>query len=113
MRKELAGENGLRKKFTAVFSRTGKKGNYNGYSEETILLTNIIDVDTNKTVSDHVWFSYTKGFQKIELVEGIQLEFEARIKEYRKGYINTRYQINKSSIDYKLSHPTRIRKVDS
>ena len=113
MRKALAKENGLRKKFTAIFSRIGKKVNYKGYTEETILVTNIIDVDTNKVVSDHVWFSYTKGFEKLELTEGIQLEFEARIKKYRKGYVNARYQINKSLIDYKLSHPTRIKKVDS
>jgi hypothetical protein len=112
MRKELAKENGQRKKFRAFFSRLGKKVNYKGYTEETILLTNIIDIDTNKIVSDHVWFSYAKGFEKIELKEGVQLEFEARVKEYRKGYVNTRYKINNSSTDYKLSHPTKIRIIN-
>jgi hypothetical protein len=80
MRKALAAENGVRKKFRAVFSRVGKKINYKGYSEETILLKNIVDLETNKLVADHVWFSFTKGFEKITLVEGMVLEFEARVK---------------------------------
>lgn len=112
MRKELGKEAGARKKFKAVFSRIGKKVNYMGYSEETILLVNIIDIEANKEVADHVWFSYTKGFEKIVLIDGVILEFEARIKEYRKGYVSTRYNINTSKTDYKLSNPTKIRKLE-
>jgi hypothetical protein len=111
MRKALAAETGVRKKFRAVFSRLGKKVNYKGYSEETILLTNVVDVETKKSVTDHVWFSFTKGFEKIVLTEGMELEFEARIKEYRKGYVNKAYKINNSVTDFKLSHPTKIRMV--
>ncbi len=111
MRKELAKESGQRKKFKALFSRIGKKTNYKGYSEETILLKNIVDVETNKMVADHVWFSYTQGFEKVSLVEGTQIEFEARIKEYKKGYVNPRLNINNNTTDYKLSHPTKIKKL--
>jgi hypothetical protein len=111
MRKALATENGIRKKFRAVFSRVGKKVNYKGYSEETILLKNIMDLDTNKLVADHVWFSFTKGFEKISLAEGMMLEFEARVKEYKKGYVNKDLKINNSTLDYKLSHPTKIKKI--
>jgi hypothetical protein len=111
MRKALAAENGVRKKFRAVFSRVGKKINYKGYSEETILLKNIVDLETNKLVADHVWFSFTKGFEKITLVEGMVLEFEARGKEYKKGYVNKDLKINNSTLDYKLSHPTKIKKI--
>ncbi len=112
MRKELGKDIGTRKKFKAVFSRIGKKVNFKGYTEETVLLLNIIDIQTNKEVADHVWFSHTKGFEKIVLTDGVILEFEARIKEYRKGYVNTRYNINASKTDYKLSHPTKIKKRD-
>jgi len=42
--------------------------------------------------------------------QGDRLEFEARIKEYRKGYIHRNYKIDHSSTDFKLS-PTKIRKV--
>jgi hypothetical protein len=108
MRKLLYAEKGLRKKFRAVFSRLGKKVSYKGYSETTILLTTITDVETEKVVADHVWFAYTKGFEKANLTEGAVLEFEARIKEYTKGYVNKKYGINNRSTDYKLSHPTRI-----
>ena len=113
MRKELAAESGNRKKFSAVFSRLGKKTNFKGYSEETILLKNIIDVETNMVVADHVWFSYTQGFEKASLSPGDKLEFEARVKEYRKGYVNKSYKINNSATDFKLSNPTKIRRVNA
>ena len=111
MRKELAKDSGVRKKFRAVFICIGKKAGFNGYSEETILLKDIKDVESNVIVADHIWFSYTKGFEKLTLAEGTPLEFEARIKEYRKGYVNARYKINNSTLDYKLSNPTKIKLV--
>ena len=112
MRKELARETGLRKKFRAVFIRVGKKTGFNGFSEETILLKNIEDAESNVKVADHIWFSYTKGFEKLILTEGTLLEFEARITEYRKGYVNARYKINNSTVDYKLSNPTKIKRIE-
>jgi hypothetical protein len=112
MRKALAEEKGNRKKFRAVFVRLGKKTNYKGYSEETILLKNVIDAESNKLMTDHVWFAFTKGFEKIQLSEGTLVEFEARVKEYRKGYVNKKYEINQSSTDFKLSHPTKIKKAE-
>ncbi len=111
MRKELAEEKDTRKKFRATFERLGKKVNYKGYSEDTILLKNIIDTDKNQQVADHLWFSYTKGFEGIKLTQGVVLEFEARIKEYRKGYVNKGLKINSRKQDYKLSHPTKIKMI--
>ncbi len=111
MRKELVAEEGKRKKFRAVFSRIGKKTSYKGYSGETILLKHIVDLETNKIVADHLWFNYTQGFVKASLVLGDEFEFEARVKEYRKGYINRSYNIDHSRTDFKLSNPTKIRKV--
>ncbi len=111
MRKELAAEEGKRKKFKAVFSRIGKKVNYKGYSEETILLKNIVDLESQKIIADHVWLSYTQSFIKALLKAGDIIEFEARVKEYRKGYVNKNYKINNSTKDLKLSNPTKIKKV--
>ena len=113
MRKQLAAENGIRKKFRATFERVGKnpdsyRENYKGYTEETILLKNIVDVETRKVVADHIWFSYTKGFEKLSLSPGVVLEFEARVKEYKKGYVNKALNLHKRLTDYKLSHPARI-----
>jgi hypothetical protein len=80
MRAELGKNKDQRKKFRATFSKFGKKAGYTGYSEETILLTAIINVETDAVVSDHVWFSLTKGFQQARLVVGDCVEFEARVK---------------------------------
>ena len=111
MRKELGKSKGQRKKFKAIFSRLGTKTNYKGYAEATVLLTSVIDPETNTPVADHVWFNFTKGFEIAGLSTGGTVEFEARIKEYKKGYVNSRYQINRRKIDYKLSHPTKIRLI--
>lgn len=108
MRSQLSKEEGVRKKFRATFSRIGKKQNYNGYSEDTILLVDVFDVDTDAKVTDHIWFSFTKGFEKIKLEPGVKIEFQARVKAYSKGYVNPLLGKKKRSTDFKLSHPTKI-----
>ena len=113
MRKKLAAEAGQRKKFSAIFDRIGKKINIRGYSEETILLRNLIDIETNKIITDHMWFAFTKGFQKLTLTSGDILAFEARIKGYSKGYVNKKFNINTRTTDYKLSHPTKITRMET
>ncbi len=110
MRKVLAAQSGERKKFRATFSRIGKKTNFKGYSEDTILLKDVREAETNNLVADHLWFNYTQGFEKLLLTEGVVLEFEARVKEYSKGYVNKALRLNQLT-DYKLSHPTKIRKL--
>jgi hypothetical protein len=37
-----------------------KKTNYQGFGEETVLLKNIVDLESNKIVTEHLWFAYTK-----------------------------------------------------
>jgi hypothetical protein len=108
MRKKLAEEVGARKKFRGVFARYGKKVNYKGYSEETVLVEQIVDAETNQVMCDHIWFSLTKSFEKLNLTSGDVLQFDARIKEYKKGYKNNAYKINNTTKDFKLSHPTNI-----
>jgi hypothetical protein len=108
VRKELAKQVGDRKKFQATFVRFGKKTNYQGFAEETILLKNILDLESNKIVTEHLWFAYTKNFQRIPLTEGTYIEFEARVKKYTKGYKSSKYKIDQRTEDYKLSHPTKI-----
>jgi hypothetical protein len=108
MRKSLAKEEGERKRFRAQFVRIGKKINYKGHSEETILLKNICDAGSGIRLTDHVWFSYTQSFQKAQLTEGCLLEFDARVKKYSKGYVNKKLGVNNETIDFKLSNPTKI-----
>jgi hypothetical protein len=109
MRKKLARDEGVRKKFTATFSRLGKKVNYSGYSEDTILLVDIRDAISGEPVANHLWFSYTKSFEKVRLEPGAQLEFVARVKEYSKGYVNRPLGVNQKRRDFKLSHPTQVK----
>jgi len=109
MRKKLGEKEGERKKFKAIFNRLGKKVNFKGYSEDTILLTDVTDLESNKVLTDHIWFAYTKGFEAIKLTKGTCIEFEARVVTYRKGYVNSKYKINKQTEDFKLSHPTKIK----
>lgn len=108
MRTKLASREGERKKFKARFVRVGKKTNYKGYSEDTILLSDVTDIETNTIVTDHLWFSYTKAFEKVRLEEGVIVTFEARVKAYKKGYVNKGIGINNKRTDFKLSHPTKI-----
>ncbi len=113
MRKILEKSKGERKRFIGTFSRTGKKMSYTGYSEDTILLTNIIDAETGLAITDHLWFSYTSGFEKANLKEGCLVEFEARVRKYEKGYANKKLGLDLRKHDYKLSHPTKIKIVST
>jgi hypothetical protein len=108
MRKALSDKEGERRSFQATFARFGSKRGYQGYKEETILLKNIVDVVTNKLIADHAWFNFTKSFQRLKLAEGMQIAFDARVKEYRKGYVNKLYGIDNRKKDYRLSHPTNV-----
>lgn len=112
MRKGLKEICEQRKRFTATFKRFGSRINWLGFPEETILLVNIKD-ENGKEVADHIWFHYTKGFEAIKpLNENDLIEFFARVKPYEKGYVNHRKEIDDSELDYKLNHPTKIRKIE-
>jgi hypothetical protein len=108
MRRQLQQQVGVRKTFTATFSKTGKKVNFKGHSEDTLLLVNVRDAETNELMSDHVWFTYSKTFDKADLKEGMKISFDARVKEYTKGYVNRALGVNKKKRDFKLSHPTNV-----
>jgi hypothetical protein len=108
MRKRLSEDLDLRKRFSARVDRFGKKINFKGYSEETILLKNITDLESNEVVADHLWFTFSLTFQKAKIAEGCTIEFDARVKDYTKGYVNKKIGINNRKKDFKLSNPTRI-----
>ena len=110
MRNELKLLAGERNVFTGEFVRFGTKQGYKGI-ERTVLLKNIKN-SLCEVVTDHLWFNFTKGFASIEsqLVEGVEVEFTARVKQYTKGYKGYRDDVYKPiEVDYKLSHPTKIK----
>ncbi|HMV08668.1 MAG TPA: hypothetical protein PK325_05475 [Cyclobacteriaceae bacterium] len=113
MRSGLKPDAGQRKTFKAIFVRLGKKSGFRGRSEETILLKNVTDAGTGKVLTDHAWLNLTESFLAAGIREGMAIEFEARIKEYTKGYINKRYNIDQQKKDFRLSHPTKFRVATS
>ena len=108
MRSKLAATEGERKTFTARVERFGKKPGYTGYSEETILLREVKDDATGEVVTDHLWFTYSKGFEVARVKEGSRIRFDARVKSYAKGYVNHALGAHHKKRDYRLSHPTKI-----
>lgn len=112
MRTALSKEENQRKTFKAKFIRVGKKRNFKGFSEDTILLQDVIDVAENNLVADHVWFTFSKIFEVAGIREGDVITFDARIKRYSKGYVNKALGFKKRNIDFKLSHPTNVAIVE-
>jgi len=111
MREKLKRIEDERTTFIGVFERYGTKTNWNGYPENTILLKEIKN-SFGKIISDHIWFSFTKGFQKLgKLENGDIIQFQARVKPYVKGYVNHSDYIDEREIDYKLNNPTKIQKI--
>lgn len=101
-----------RAKFVGSFERMGSKPNWHGYAAETILLRNVRD-EAGKVVTAHLWFNYTGSFRSLgKLNAGDVIEFEARVTDYVKGYVNYRARIDRRKTDYKLSRPTKVRRVD-
>lgn len=117
MRDQFQKINGFRKKFEGIFARYGKKTNFKGYPETTILLQDVKCVSAPEIKCDHCWFNLTSEFAKLNLREGDIISFDARVKEYQKGYKGRRYdddyddELNEHPIstDYKLSYPTKVK----
>lgn len=111
MRKALKQLNGERRRFSGTFVRCGQKPGWKGKTLTTILLKDIKDAN-GKIVSDHLWFNLTKEFESLVLKEGMQIAFDARVREYWKGYQGYREDVDKPvEIDFKLSHPTKVQVV--
>lgn len=111
MREKLEEIKDVRGTFIGTFVREGTKRGYKG-DLPTILLKDITDIEGN-FITDHLWFNYTKGFANLgKLNEGDKIQFNARSKVYEKGYKGRRddvyYPIEQ---DYKLSHPSKIKRV--
>lgn len=111
MREKLQRINGKRKTFSGIFERFGTKTNFKGFPERTILLKDIKCATNEEISADHAWFNFTKEFSRLDLQEGDKIQFDARVKEYEKGYkgYDEDRQLERPiEKDYKLSHPTRI-----
>lgn len=109
MRKELKNIDGVRMRFTATFERYGSKAAFKGAPIKTLLFVDIRD-KYGKEYCDHIWFTTNKQFEQLNLETGDKISFDARVKEYYKGYKGYRDDIDLPPVskDYKLSHPNNI-----
>jgi len=111
MRNALQQRDGERATFLGTFERMGTKRGWAG-DEPTVLLKDIRTPD-GTPICDHLWCNRTKAFAALGLVPGDVIQFDARVKEYEKGYKGRREDVYVPiEIDYKLSHPTKVRKVE-
>lgn len=85
MRKRLRDLRDQRRVFRATFDRLGLKNGYRGRALQTVLLRDVRD-EKGVHLTDHIWLNFTKGFQAAELTPGAEIEFDARVKKYRRGY---------------------------
>ena len=97
-----------RTRFRGTFLKLGRKMGYKG-PEVTVLIMNIslVEDPLQNTVTGHLWFRYTKGFEQLDLQSGDIVEFTARVTYYEKGYSETDEE-NPKRLDYHLSHPRNI-----
>ena len=111
IREKLKRLNGERLSFTAKISKFGVKSSFKGMPIKTILLVDVKIKGTNEILTDHVWFTAGKSWDDINV--GDQIEFDARITKYEKGYKGHRSDIydRPVQIDYRLERPTKILKM--
>ena len=94
--------------YTAIVGRFSLKNGFRNLPLRTILLINVRH--NEKLVADHVWLTCGRRIYSAILIPGDLIQFDARIKEYEKGYKGRREDVYKPiSRDYCLSYPTKIK----
>ena len=99
MRTELQKQKGERSRFSGVVVRFGEK-HFRAHTKRTVLLRDIRD-EHGHTITDHLWFNFTEGFEMAVMDPGDLISFDARVTPYWKG-------LDHCDLDYKLSYPTNI-----
>ena len=94
--------------FTAIVEKFSLKNGFRGLPLRTILLTNVMHEGI--VVANHVWLTCGKRFYSAILLPGDLIQFDARIKEYEKGYKGRKIDVHKPiKKDFCLSYPTKIK----
>jgi len=101
MREQLKQINKVRARFRATVGGFGQRTSY-GHPKPMVLLTDVRDAQHGHVLTDHVWFDRRKWVDDLDLQPGDEIEFDARVGPYVKGYAGER------RTDFKLNHPTRI-----
>lgn len=88
---------------------------FDGYmgKEKKIKLINITDKN-DTLMAESLWFNYTKGFADLGILQKNDIiEFNGRCKEYVAGHLDYEGEEYIPYHDaYKISNPTKIKKID-
>lgn len=116
MREELRKYEGQRLTYTAKVEKYGIKHQPFGYRpKKTVLLTEVKCVTNKNIQTDHLWMIVGKKIETLNLKEGDIVQFDARVKQYYKGYkgrVDEDYW-DKPPVekDYRLSTPSKVKLV--
>eukprot|EP01083_Nonionella_stella_P045318 121763_1 len=94
--------------FIGTFKRFGGKGG----KKYTILLVYIVHAeDKSNQLCDHIWLNVGKQIKELgHLNVGDKIQFNGRVKKYRKGSIKRGIAVQ---YDYKLNYPSKVRLISS
>lgn len=101
MREKLQALEGIRSIFTGEYIKVSGKKEHSG-TGPAVLLRNIKD-QNGLLITDHIWMNYSHVIQVLQLQEGEQIIFQARVGKYRKGKYG-------QFEDYKLYYPSNIQR---
>jgi len=102
---------GRKIRLRGTFEKLGTKKNWKfGFLEETILLIDIKN-DANEIITDHLWLNYTNQLKKADLKKGDEIEFFGIVRMYKKGYFDFREGMDNRTIDYKITYPSKVKKI--
>ena len=108
MRKKLKKFKGQRLKFCGTIDKFSKK--YYKHHEKTVLcLINVTLAHNAECITDHVWMNMTEDLKRLKPKVGDKIKFNARVKEYWKGYVNDDNPYQER--DFRLDRPTNIIKI--
>ena len=94
--------------FTAIVGRFSLKTGFRGLPLKTIMLLKV--KCDGVVVASHVWLTFGRRFHSAVLLPGDLIQFDARVKQYEKGYKGRKLDVYKPvSKDYGLSYPTKIK----
>ena len=103
MRDSLAPLLGKRITVQARVRQFGKKSGWN-QPETTILLVDVKTLQGDR-LTDHIWMTVGKRFERQGICEVQEIQFEATVMRYWKGYQGDgRFQ----ELDYKLAYPANV-----
>jgi hypothetical protein len=110
MRKALKEVEGDRIKVFAEVSKFGTKQAFKRPPLDTVCLINLKD-ESGSEISDHLWLTIGKQIANLHLQTGDLISFNARAKQYTKGYFGRRIDVYvPAQVDYTLSNPTKFKR---